>query len=107
MINYHAVMIGEDGMEFGADVRAKSREEAHEKLREDYPESRVEQLESPADTRKREQDLYDHIAKGGDWDEEGRPIFHFPQEEDDDGECDLCGGPLIDEICPECDEESE
>lgn len=105
MINYHAVMIGEDGMEFGADVRVKSREDAYDKLREDYPESRVAQLESPEDSQRRESAMYDHIARGGDWDEEGRPIFHFP-EEDDYPECSECGAEIKGgSLCDDCSED--
>lgn len=58
MTMYHAVMTDECGGEFGADVEASSRSEAYEKLREDYPESRVAQLESPEDTQAREERLY-------------------------------------------------
>lgn len=58
MIDFRAVMLDETGCEFGVGVRAGSRAEAIEKLREEYPESRCVQLESPADRRAREQDLY-------------------------------------------------
>jgi len=58
MTKFHAVMIDETGCEFGVSVTARSREAAFDKLREDYPESRCDQLESPADTRKREQRMY-------------------------------------------------
>lgn len=63
MTKFHAVMMDETNCEFGADVTAKSRAAAYEKLREDYPESRCVQLESPADTRKREQRLYDQANR--------------------------------------------
>lgn len=58
MTKYHAVMLDETRCEFGVSVTAKSRSAAHDKLREDYPESRCVQLESPTDTRKREERLY-------------------------------------------------
>ncbi len=58
MTKFHAVMMDETNCEFGASVSAKTRAEAYDKLREDYPESRCVQLESPADTRKREQRIY-------------------------------------------------
>lgn len=74
---FHAVMIDETGCEFGADVEAETKDEAYEILQEMYPESRCDQLESPEDTRRREKAIYDHIANGGDWDDEGRPIFHY------------------------------
>ena len=58
LIHFHAVMIDETGCEFGAGVDAYSREEAHEKLQDDYPESRIDQLESPEDTARREAEIY-------------------------------------------------
>lgn len=58
MTKYHAVMLGEDGQEFGADVTADSYDEAEEKLSDDYPESSIIQLESPEDRDKREFNLY-------------------------------------------------
>jgi hypothetical protein len=69
MTTFHAVMIDETGCEFGADVTARSRTAAYEKLREMYPESRCDQLESLADTRKREQRLYRQAERDylGDW----------------------------------------
>lgn len=54
MTNFHAVMIDETGCEFGASVTAPTRAAAFAKLREDYPESRCDQLESPADTQRRQ-----------------------------------------------------
>lgn len=96
MTHFHAVMIDETGCEFGASIEASSRSAAYDRLREDYPESRCVQLESPEDTRAREQAMYDHIDRGGDWDEEGRPIFgaaydydeedDYPDEEEDEDE---------------------
>ena len=58
MTQYHAVMIGEDGMEYGVSFTAKSRAEAYEYLRENYPESRCDQLEDPEQTRAREARIY-------------------------------------------------
>ncbi len=58
-IKFHAVMIDETGCEFGADVTAATREEAYQALAENYPESRVDQLESPEDTAAREKRIYD------------------------------------------------
>lgn len=63
MTKFHAVMIDETGCEFGAVVFARSREAAYEKLRESYPESRCDQLESPADTRRRERRLMEEIDR--------------------------------------------
>jgi hypothetical protein len=76
MIAFHAVMIDETGCEFGVGVQAASQEAALEYLRENYPESRVAQLESPEDREDRERTMREHIECGGDWDDEGRPIFY-------------------------------
>ncbi len=56
-MRFHAVLIDECGDEFGADINAKDENEAWEKFQENYPESRVIQVESPADARRRERDL--------------------------------------------------
>ena len=58
MTKYHAVMQGEDGSEFGADVETNTRAEAYDELWENYPESSVVQLESPSDTRRRKDAMY-------------------------------------------------
>ncbi len=84
MTRYHAVMIGEDRMEFGADVEADTRDAAYAKLEENYPESRVEQLESPSDAAEREHRTYDLARRGADFDEDGRPFFPHGDEDDDD-----------------------
>ena len=76
MTKYHAVMVDETNCEFGVDVEASSFDEATTILEENYPESRVEQLESPEQSHKRERRMMAHIKAGGDWDDEGRPIFH-------------------------------
>jgi hypothetical protein len=60
-IKFHAVLTDECGGEFGADVTADSRDEAYDMLDEDYPESRVVQLESPDDTNRREKAMYDRV----------------------------------------------
>ena len=90
MVQYHAVMLDETGQgEFGAEVNAADRGAAYNELRDRYPESRCVQLESAADTIAREQAMYDHISKGDDYDEEGRPIYRYSDwadrfnEEDD------------------------
>lgn len=62
MINFHAVMIDETGCEFGASVSAKTRKEAYEILQENYPESRIDQLESPEDTARREAEIYARVS---------------------------------------------
>ena len=63
MTKYHAVMLDETGCEFGVSVTAKSRAAAYKKLEEMYEESRCVQLESPADTRKREHRLYEQAMR--------------------------------------------
>lgn len=62
LIHFHAVMIDETGCEFGASVSAHSRGEAYEKLQDNYPESRVDQLESPEDTARREAEIYARVS---------------------------------------------
>lgn len=72
MTYYHAVMLDECGDEFGAGVDADTRDEARFLLRENYPENRgIVQLESPEDTREREQSYLDS---------------YWSEEEDDDEE---------------------
>jgi hypothetical protein len=53
-MRYHAVMLDETGCEFGVDIEADSRDEAYDRLAEDYPESQCVQLESPQDAADRE-----------------------------------------------------
>ena len=73
MIRFHAVFIDETGHgEFGATIEAETRAEAWEIAREDYPESRCVQLESPEDTAERERLMYERIRREyeGDYDED-------------------------------------
>lgn len=63
MISFHAVMIGEDGMEFGVDLQAASRADAYNQLAEDYPESRVDQLEDDQQAREREQRYHEYARR--------------------------------------------
>ena len=58
MTKYHAVMIDETGCEFGHSFTSRSRTTAYDYLRERFPESRVDQLESAAETRRREKREY-------------------------------------------------
>jgi hypothetical protein len=52
--------------------------------------------------------MHDHIAAGGDWDDEGRPIFHYPQEDDDFWECEECGAKIdCGSLCDDCADEIE
>lgn len=77
MTHFHAVMLDECGQEFGAGVEAANRDEAYEMLREDYPENRgIVQLESPADTAKREADIYARAcAEYGDEDFDDEDLY--------------------------------
>ena len=58
MTTFHAVMTDECGGEFGVTVTADNADEAYEKLRADYPESGVAQLEDPAARNAREHRQY-------------------------------------------------
>lgn len=72
MTYYHAVFADECGGEFGAGCEAMSWEEAYQILSENYPESRIVQLEDPDQARQREQDTYDRVAAelDDDWEED-------------------------------------
>lgn len=64
MINFHGVFIDETGMgEFGATIRAKTKAEAWEIAREEYPESRCVQLESPQEAAARERRRYARLSE--------------------------------------------
>ena len=63
MIDFWAVLIDETGCEFGAGVQAPDRATARDMLREAYPEARrIDQLESPEDTRRREAEIYARVS---------------------------------------------
>lgn len=79
MTKYHAVMIGEEGSEFGVTFDAVSRAAAYDYLEENYPESRCDQLEDPTDTARREQAIYDSVARELDGDD-----YYADYEEEDD-----------------------
>ena len=89
MTDFHAVMLDETRCEFGVSVTADSREAAHAWLRENYPESSCVQLESPEDRLERERAMHLHISRGGDWDDDGRPIFHEDWDDEDIDDFDL------------------
>ena len=76
MIDFHAVMIDETGCEFGVSFKATTRGAALEYLREQYPESRCDQLEDPQQTAEREAAIYRRAMA----DEDG----YWDDEEDDD-----------------------
>lgn len=73
---FHAVLIDETGCEFGASVEASDHATARAKLREDYPESRIDQLESPAESAERERR---YVL---DWEREERERAGYYGEED-------------------------
>lgn len=54
MTKFWAVFIDETGCEFGAAIEADTKAEAIAYARENWPESRLDQIESPQDTRERE-----------------------------------------------------
>lgn len=67
-MQYHAVIIGEDGMEFGYTFHADDREAANAHLEEQYPYGNVVQLEDPSDTAAREARIYQAaLMEEGDW----------------------------------------
>jgi hypothetical protein len=74
MINFHAVLIDETGCEFGATIRAADYNEAWNEVREQYPESRCVQMESPEDTAAREARIYAAVCaeydEPMDWEDE-------------------------------------
>lgn len=69
MKQFHAVMVDETGCEFGVSLKANDHHEATEKLREDYPESRIDQLEDDAQRNEREARMYERL-RGEHWDPE-------------------------------------
>ena len=82
MIDFHAVMIDETGCEFGVSFKATTRGAALEYLREQYPESRCDQLEDPQQTADREAAIYRRAMadEDGYYDDD----YYDEDEEDDD-----------------------
>lgn len=83
MIDFHAVMIDETGCEFGATIRAASKAEAWDEVREQYPESRCVQMESPEDTAAREARIYRQACR-----EYGDDDYDYMDDDDEDDEDD-------------------
>ena len=79
MIDFHAVMIDETGCEFGVTIRAANKAEAWDEVREQYPESRCVQLESPEDTAAREARIYKEVCR-----EYGDEDYYEDYEEDEE-----------------------
>jgi len=63
MFSFHAVMLDETGCEFGVSIYSASHADAAEQLAEDYPESRIVQLETTGQSRQREADLYHRLQR--------------------------------------------
>lgn len=58
MTKYYAVLRDETGCDFSANIEAKSRQEAFNYLHRNYPESRVIDVETMAQIRRREARYY-------------------------------------------------
>lgn len=80
-VQFWAVFEDECGGEFGAGIKAITKSEARRRLEESYPESRIVQLESPEESRAREDRLHREISMGQDWDDEGRPLYDLDEDE--------------------------
>ncbi len=76
-MKFHAVMIGECGEEFGVTLEADEIADARASLEDDYPESRIDELKSVAAWDRKQQEMEEFIYNGGDWDDEGRPFYHY------------------------------
>lgn len=63
MKKFHAVMIDETGCEFGVSFEAESHDAAYDYLDEEYPESRCDQLEDEAESRSREDRVYEYAQR--------------------------------------------
>lgn len=63
MKQFHAVMIGEDRMEFGHTFEAENRSAAYDYLDEMFPESRVDQLEDAQQTSDRERRIWEDAQR--------------------------------------------
>lgn len=79
MIRYWGVFVDETGCEFSAVIEAEDKGNAWEIAKEDYPESRCVQLESPEDTAEREARMEREVARELDGD-------YYEDCEDDDEE---------------------
>ena len=62
-MKYHAVMIDETGCEFGVEIEACSKSDAIDQLEEDYPESRVDCVESESESEDRERRTYEYAER--------------------------------------------
>lgn len=92
-IKFWGVFLDETGCEFGAEIVARTKAEAWELARDEYPESRCVQMESPEDTRAREQRLYESVAQELDGDD-----YYDDYEDDEDDDWDDLTDEERDEI---------
>lgn len=83
-IDFHAVLVDETGCEFGATIRAANKAEAWDEVREQYPESRCVQMESPEDTAAREARIYAEVCREYDEEDYEEDDYEEDYEEDDD-----------------------
>jgi hypothetical protein len=63
MTQFHAVMLDETGCEFGVTLEARDRSAAYDLLEDDYPESRVVQLEDPGQREQRQRDIEEYVER--------------------------------------------
>lgn len=70
MTKYHAVLRDETGCDFTASVEAKTRQAAFDYLHENYPESRVIDVETAAQINRREARTYRWHQRAYDRDEQ-------------------------------------
>ena len=81
MIRYGGVFLDETRCEFGAPITAPNKAEAWRIAKEDYPESRCVQLESPEETAERERATYEAVVR--EMDEESG-YYDEPDDFDED-----------------------
>lgn len=67
-------------------VMAPTREVAWREAREQYPECNFTGCQSVEEVRRYRDARYEHISRGGDYDDDGRPIYpggyQFPDDDD-------------------------
>lgn len=63
MTRYWGVFVDETRCEFGAPIEAENKAEAWRIAKEDYPESKCVQLESPEESAAREAETYRRVSE--------------------------------------------
>ena len=63
MTRYWGVFLDETRCEFGASIEAENKADAWRIAKEDYPESKCVQLESPEETAEREAETYRRVSE--------------------------------------------